>query len=69
MSDEGVVDVIYICGLFNIIDRVADALDFDVPTSERLDQGAKIVLRRGYSPLPAIVVWLNRDRFVDGDRP
>lgn len=31
VSDEAIADAISVCALFNIIDRVADALGFDVP--------------------------------------
>ena len=31
VSDEAIADAISICALFNIIDRVADALGFDIP--------------------------------------
>ncbi|MEO7003515.1 MAG: hypothetical protein ABI068_16960 [Ktedonobacterales bacterium] len=33
VSDQAITDVIYVCFLFNVIDRVADALDFDIPAS------------------------------------
>jgi len=31
VSDEAIADAISVCALFNVIDRVADALGFDVP--------------------------------------
>ena len=32
VSDEAIADAISVCALFNIIDRVADALEFNIPT-------------------------------------
>jgi uncharacterized peroxidase-related enzyme len=32
VGEAGVVDAIYVCAIFNMIDRVADALGFDVPS-------------------------------------
>lgn len=33
LDTQAITDVIYVCFLFNLIDRVADALDFDIPAS------------------------------------
>jgi alkylhydroperoxidase family enzyme len=46
VSDEALNDAIYVCALFNLIDRVADALGFDVPAS--FAAGAAGQLKRGY---------------------
>jgi len=35
VSDRAILDAIYVCFLFNLMDRVADALGFDVPASFR----------------------------------
>jgi alkylhydroperoxidase family enzyme len=48
VSREALDDAIHICFLFNMIVRVADAMDFEVPTREEARRNAKIVLRRGY---------------------
>lgn len=48
LSDEAIEDAIHACALFNIYDRVADALDFDVPGRESFAQGADMLLKRGY---------------------
>jgi hypothetical protein len=40
------LDAIYICAAFNLIDRVADALGFEVP--ESFARGAASQLKRGY---------------------
>ncbi len=31
VADDALEDAIFICGLFNVMDRIADALDFDAP--------------------------------------
>ncbi|MGH7818916.1 MAG: hypothetical protein ACREQ9_04010 [Candidatus Binatia bacterium] len=46
LRDEAVVDAIFVCAGFNLIDRVADALDFFVPPDFR--RGAPIVQKLGY---------------------
>lgn len=48
LGDEEIEDAIYICVAFNIIDRLADAFDFEVPTQERMRKTAKFLLRMGY---------------------
>lgn len=46
VSEHAILDAINICAAFNLIDRVADALGFDVPVS--FMKGAANQLRRGY---------------------
>ena len=48
VSDESIRDAIYVCALFNIIDRVADALSFRVSSPEAFAKSAKTLLKRGY---------------------
>lgn len=49
VSDQAMVDAIYICMLFNIINRIADALGFHVSSPEMFAKAAKIILKHGYS--------------------
>lgn len=51
VSDQAITDAIYVCTLFNLIDRVADALGFKVPTPKQLARVAPMGLRLGYKPL------------------
>jgi alkylhydroperoxidase family enzyme len=53
VSEAGLVDAIHICALFNMIVRLADALDFEVPSWETLQAGAGARLERGYELLAA----------------
>lgn len=48
LSDDAIVDAIHVTALFNIYDRLADTLDFDIPGPESFAAGAKMLLRRGY---------------------
>lgn len=48
VSDEAIEDAIAICALFNIVDRIADTLDFTPPTPSQAARGAAAQLKRGY---------------------
>jgi uncharacterized peroxidase-related enzyme len=47
--DVGAIeDVIQVCAVFNMYDRIADALGFDVPDAAAFASGADRLLKRGY---------------------
>jgi alkylhydroperoxidase family enzyme len=48
VSEAGVIDALYVGFLFNLIDRVADSLGFEVVSRERFDKGADRLLSHGY---------------------
>lgn len=48
ISKRAAVDAIYICFLFNLIDRVADTLNFAAMSPRELSGSAKVLLQRGY---------------------
>lgn len=48
VTDEALRDAIYVAALFNVIDRVADALGFEVPPARGFAMAAPYMLRRGY---------------------
>jgi len=48
VSDAALTDAVHVCALFNMIDRVADAMAFFVPTPEQFARDAPGMLRRGY---------------------
>ena len=48
LSDAAIEDAIHVAALFNIYDRMADTLDFDVPGPESFAHSAKMLLTRGY---------------------
>jgi alkylhydroperoxidase family enzyme len=49
VSDPALRDAVYVCALFNLIDRISDALDFAVPAPDQFRTMAKILLKRGYA--------------------
>jgi alkylhydroperoxidase family enzyme len=52
VSDEAIEDAILVCALFNIINRLADALDFDTSLSSKPEivaKGAQALLKFGYN--------------------
>jgi alkylhydroperoxidase family enzyme len=60
VSEDAVLDAMYVCFAFNLIDRVADALGFDLMDEEGYRRGAQILLRFGYK-LPAPLRLLARN--------
>lgn len=48
VSVEAISEAIHICALFNIIDRIADAMQFRIPSPEEFARGANFILKRGY---------------------
>jgi alkylhydroperoxidase family enzyme len=48
LSDAAIQDAIHVAVLFNMYDRMADTLDFDVPGPKSFAHGAKVLLTRGY---------------------
>ena len=48
VSDQALRDAMTVCGLFNMIVRLADSFGWDVPTWERLQQRAPAMLEGGY---------------------
>jgi alkylhydroperoxidase family enzyme len=49
LSDSAIEDAIHVCTLFNIYDRLADSLEFDIPDARGFDISAKMLLKRGYA--------------------
>ena len=48
VSNAAIEDAIYVCTFFNIIDRVADSLDFTVLSPEEFTRRAGRFLEEGY---------------------
>jgi alkylhydroperoxidase family enzyme len=48
VSDAALRDAVYVCALFNLIDRVSDALNFAIPSPEGFRKIGKLLLKRGY---------------------
>jgi hypothetical protein len=49
VSRKALRDAVVVCGLFNMIVRLADSLGWDVPSRERLLQRAPAMLESGYA--------------------
>jgi len=48
VADRAIVDAVYICVGFNVINRIADALDFSIPPPDAFVRGAKFMRWFGY---------------------
>ena len=48
ISEQAIEDALVVCALFNIIDRVADALDVAIPSAEGFARTAERLLEQGY---------------------
>ncbi len=48
VSDAAIEDAVYVCAFFNIIDRIADSLDFTVLSPEEFARRAGRFLEEGY---------------------
>ena len=49
VAPQALRDAIDVCAGFNVIDRIADALDFAQQTPEGLAAGAHMLTTRGYA--------------------
>jgi uncharacterized peroxidase-related enzyme len=50
LSDEAIADAVHVCANFNLINRVADALGFELAGPASVSRYAGFLLRRGYLP-------------------
>ena len=48
VSKQAIEDALVVCALFNIIDRMADALDVAIPSAEGFARTAERLLEHGY---------------------
>ena len=49
LSDEAIADAVHVCAMFNIYDRLADAMNWDIPTEPQdWVKSAKYLLKYGY---------------------
>ena len=48
VSEQAIEDAIYVCAFFNIIDRIADSLNFAVPSPESFARSASSLQTYGY---------------------
>ena len=48
-TEQALVDAIHVAALFNMIDRLADSLGWDVPSDEAFSARAQAMLESGYT--------------------
>ena len=48
LVDEEIADAIHVCALFNVINRVADSLGFELADANGYQTGARMLLNNGY---------------------
>lgn len=49
LSDKAIYDAAYVCFLFSIIDRLADAFDFHIPEADLVAGNGRFLHRFGYT--------------------
>ena len=49
LSEEKIEEAIHVCAVFNIFDRLADALGFEVQAPDAAERTARFLLARGYT--------------------
>lgn len=59
VTDRAIIDATYICIGFNIINRIADAMDFEVPPMQVFVSGAWFMRRFGYRLMSGSFVQKN----------
>jgi alkylhydroperoxidase family enzyme len=48
LSDQAIEEALYVCFLFNVMDRLADAFDFRLPTEEGFQRNGRLLHTIGY---------------------
>ncbi len=51
VSDKAIEEAIYVCFLFSIMDRLADAFDFDLHSPQDFKRGGQALYSMGYGGL------------------
>lgn len=51
VSDKAIEEVTYVCFLFSVMDRLADALGFDMPSAKDFQKGGRVLYSFGYGAL------------------
>lgn len=49
VSEQAMIDAVHAAAAFNIIDRIADSVEFNVVSRESFHRGALQLLKRGYA--------------------
>jgi alkylhydroperoxidase family enzyme len=51
LNDKAIEEAIYVCFLFSVMDRLADAFGFDMHSPGDFQRGGRMLLSRGYKRL------------------
>ena len=51
INAKAIEEVVYVCFLFNVMDRLADAFGFDLHSPEEFTRGGRALYARGYGRL------------------
>jgi alkylhydroperoxidase family enzyme len=49
LTDRAIREAIYVCFLFSVMDRLADAFDFTIPSAKSTERAARFLYRMGYA--------------------
>ena len=48
LNDTAIREAVYVCFLFSVLDRLADALDFGMPTEDEAKKIGRLMFKLGY---------------------
>jgi uncharacterized peroxidase-related enzyme len=48
LTDRAIREAIYVCFLFSVMDRLADAFDYTIPSAKSTERAARFLYRMGY---------------------
>jgi alkylhydroperoxidase family enzyme len=48
LNGQAIEEALYVCFLFNVMDRLADAFDFHLPTAEGFRRNGRVLYTLGY---------------------
>jgi len=49
INRKAIEEALYVCFLFNVMDRLADALDFHLPSAQGFQRNGRMLYTLGYS--------------------
>ena len=48
LTDRAIREAVYVCFLFSVMDRLADAFDYTIPSARSTERAARFLYRMGY---------------------
>ena len=49
VTDKAIHEALYVCFIFNVMDRLADAFDFHLPSAQATQNAGRMLYKLGYS--------------------